>query len=65
MNDKFTAPDTPAPRQEQPLPRPGCPPLLAQTFLSRLQLLLRSYCTASVTVLVSDFYSHGKQTSLF
>lgn len=53
------------PDRSSPLPRPGCPPLLAQTFLSRLQLLLGSYCTASVTVLVSDFCSHGKQTSLF
>ena len=45
-------------------PTPSLPPA-AQTPLSGPQLLLRSGCTASVTVLVSDFYSHGKPASFF
>lgn len=54
-------------RQHQcPPPRAQrLPPLRAQTLLSRLQLMLRSGCTASVTVIVSDFYSHGKRASFF
>lgn len=46
-------------------PRPGTPSSAAQTLLSRLQLLLRSGCTTSAAVLVSEFRSHGKQASFF
>lgn len=60
LQDK-TAPDCSHP------PGPRTPSSAAQTLPSRLSLLLRSDCTATVAEagLLSDFYSHGKQASFF